>query len=321
MNSTITAIAGIGVGHYTDLANGTGCTVILCKNGATGGVDVRGGSPGTRETDLLRPMRRVTEVHAVVLSGGSAYGLDAATGVVQYLANEGIGIRVGSTIVPIVSSAILFDLGVGNPDVRPNAANGISACESASVSPVIEGTFGAGTGATVGKALGIDSAMKGGIGSAYLTLPDGTSVGSIVAVNSWGGVIDHKKRDILAGPLSGDPKRPTDTLELLFKSDPLLGDDVLSNTTIGLVATDATLTKEETNFLAQVSHDGLALCISPCHTIRDGDTMFSMATAESTVVPDITSLCAAAVEVTAQAVLNAVNSATGLFGFPSASEF
>ncbi len=321
MNSTITAIAGIEVGHYTDLSNGTGCTVILCKNGATGGVDVRGGSPGTRETDLLRPMRRVTEVHAVVLSGGSAYGLDAATGVVQYLANEGIGIRAGSTIVPIVSSAILFDLGVGNPNVRPNAANGMSACESASVSPVIEGTFGAGTGATVGKALGIDSAMKGGIGSACLTLPDGTSVASIVAVNSWGGVIDHKRRDILAGPLSGDPKRPTDTLELLFESDHILGDDVLSNTTIGLVATDATLTKEETNFLAQVSHDGLALCISPCHTIRDGDTMFSMATAESNVVPDITSLCAAAVEVTAQAVLNAVNSATGLFGFPSAGEF
>ncbi|KAA1278047.1 MAG: peptidase S58 family protein [SAR202 cluster bacterium] len=321
MNSTITSIAGIEVGHYTDLSNGTGCTVILCKNGATGGVDVRGGSPGTRETDLLRPMRRVTEVHGVVLSGGSAYGLDAATGVVEYLAGQGIGVKVGPTVVPIVSSAILFDLGVGNSEVRPNAANGMSACESASVSPVIQGTVGAGTGATVGKALGIDSAMKGGIGSSCLTLPDGTSVGSIVAVNSWGGVIDHKKGHIVAGPLSGDPKRPTDTLELLLKADPILGDDVLSNTTIGLVATDATLTKEEANFLAQVSHDGLALSINPCHTIRDGDTMFSMATAEKAVSYDITSLCAAAVEVTGQAVLNAVHSATGLFGFPPASEF
>ena len=321
MNSTITSVAGIEVGHYTDLSNGTGCTVVLCRNGATGGVDVRGGSPGTRETDLLRPMRRVTEVHSIVLSGGSAYGLDASSGVMHYLAGEGVGVKAGPALVPIVSSAILFDLGVGNPDVRPNAANGIAACESASSFPVIQGNVGAGTGATVGKALGIDHAMKSGIGSACLTLPDGTSIGSIIAVNSWGGVNDYKKGSLVAGPLSGDPKRPVDTLELLLKPDPIPTDDVLSNTTIGVVSTDATLTKDEANFLAQVSHDGLALSISPCHTMRDGDTMFCMATSERQVPGDITRLCAAAVEVTAQAVLNAVNSATELFGFPSANGF
>ncbi|MBO55375.1 MAG: peptidase S58 [Dehalococcoidia bacterium] len=321
MNSTITSISGIEVGHYTDLTNGTGCTVVLCKNGAIGGVDVRGGSPGTRETELLRPMRRVSKVHGVVLSGGSAYGLDASTGVVQYLESEGIGITAGPTIVPIVSSAILFDLGVGNPDVRPNASDGISACKSATSEPVPQGNFGAGTGATVGKILGIGSAMKGGIGSAFLRLPDGTSVGSIVAVNSWGGVVSHKDQSLLAGPLTGDPKRPTDTLTLLLESGPNPVGDALSNTTIGIVATDATLTKEEANFLAQVSHDGLALSINPCHTIRDGDTMFCMSTSGRTASSDITSLCAAAVEVTAQAVVNAVITATDLFGFRSASTF
>ncbi|MEC9308904.1 MAG: P1 family peptidase [Chloroflexota bacterium] len=320
LNETITAIKGIQVGHYTDLDNATGCSVILCKNGAVGGVDVRGGSPGTRETDVLRPMHRIDKVHSVVLSGGSAFGLDAASGVVKHLESQNIGVAAGNSIVPIVSSAILFDLGVGSKEIRPDSNNGWQASELATSSPVEQGTVGAGTGATVGKALGIQNSMKGGIGSAVLTLPSGITVASLIAVNSWGGVVDYRSNEVLAGPLSGVPQRIVDTLDILLEGVSNSPEEAGLNTTIGVIATDASLTKEEVNFLAQVSHDGLALAIRPCHTIRDGDTMFGMATCERVDSVNMTAMGAAAVEVTAQAVVNAVNAATGLAGILSVSD-
>ena len=318
MNQTITAVAGLEAGHYTDLEHATGCTVFLCRAGAVGGVDVRGGSPGTRETDLLRPVHRVEQVHAVVLSGGSAFGLDAASGVVAYLESQGIGFKVGSVVVPIVSSAILFDLGLITADVRPGPEEGRSACLAASAAPMTEGSVGAGTGATVAKLGGPERAVKGGIGSAAVILATGQTVAAAVAVNAVGGVWDYTNGQLLAGPrrASGGFDDPVAML-LQDQSDAPAGP---VNTTIGLVATDAQISKEDANYLARVSHDGLALAIRPCHTIRDGDTMFAMATGHNQSPADLTALGAAAVEATAQAVLRAVRQATGLGGIPSISE-
>lgn len=337
-NTTLTAVAGLEVGHYTDRDNATGCTVILCRQGAVGGVDVRGGSPGTRETELLRPMHRVDRVHAVVLSGGSAFGLDAASGVVGYLEEAGIGFRVGPAIVPIVSSAILFDLGLITGSVRPGAAQGYAAAVAAGPGPVAEGSVGAGTGATVGKILGLERATKAGIGSAALTLPGGVTVAALTAVNAVGDVVDYRTGRLIAGPRRESAPGFVSTVALLTGAEP--GEsgepstesagrpawndgraaDSLSNTTIGVVATDALLTREEANLLARLSHDGLALAIRPCHTIRDGDTMFALATGPRPGPVDITALGAAAVEVTAQAVLRAVTAAAGLGGIPAAGE-
>ena len=343
MNTTLTAVAGLEAAHYTDPANATGCTVVLCRAGAAGGVDVRGGSPGTRETDLLRPMRRVDRVHAIVLSGGSAYGLDAASGVMRYLEEQNIGVRVGPAVVPIVSSAILFDLALITDKVRPVAGDGYAAARAASDVPVPEGSIGAGTGATVGKILGPDRAVKGGIGSAALVLPDGTTVAALVAVNAVGDVVDHRTGRLIAGPRLMSGKGFVPAVQVLLEGEPgpasesssdseaggNLGSnsdalseasEPLSNTTIGVVATDATLTKEEANWLARISHDGLALTIRPCHTSRDGDTMFALATNRRGPPGDLTTIGTAAVEVTAQAVLRAVETATGLGGIPSVSE-
>lgn len=327
MNTTLTAVAGLEVAHYTDRANATGCTVILCRAGAAGGVDVRGGSPGTRETDLLRPTRRVDRVHGIVLSGGSAYGLDAASGVMRYLEEQGIGVRVGPAIVPIVASAILFDLGLITDKVRPRPDDGYAAAGNAFDHPVPEGSVGAGAGATVGKILGPDRAVKGGIGSASMTLPDGNTVAALVAVNAVGDVYDHRTGRLVAGPRRASGPGFVPAVDVLtggkdiaetgadFAAPPSLG-----NTTIGVVATDATLTKEESNWLARLSHDGLALAIRPCHTSRDGDTMFALATNRQPAPGDLTAIGAAAVEVTALAVLRAVETATGLGGIPSVSE-
>jgi len=323
MNTTLTAVSGVEVGHYTDLANGTGCTVILAREGASGGVDVRGGSPGTRETDMLQPMHRVDRVHGVVLSGGSAYGLDAASGVMRYLEEQGIGVRVGAALVPIVASAILFDLNLITNKVRPGPKEGYAAALSASASAVPEGTTGAGTGATVGKLLGPERAVKGGLGSAALTLPDGTSVAALIAVNAVGDVVDHRTGRVLAAPrrTSGTGFVPS-VQALLAGESPGEAElpPTMGNTTIGVVATDATLTREEANWVARISHDGLALTIRPCHTPRDGDTMFVMASNRRQPPGDLTSIGAAAVEVSALAVLRAVSTATGLGGIPSASE-
>ena len=322
MNQTITSVNGLEAGHHTDLEHATGCTVFLCRNGAVGGVDVRGGSPGTRETDLLRPVHRVGQVHAVVLSGGSAFGLDAASGVVAYLESQGIGFKVGTkedpVIVPIVSSAILYDLGLITSQVRPGPEEGHSACLAASSEPMPEGSVGAGTGATVAKLGGGDRAVKGGIGTAAITLSTGQTVAAAVAVNAVGGVWDYANGQLLAGPRRtgggfDDPVAMLLTGESNAPEGPV-------NTTIGLVATDAQITKEDANYLARVSHDGLALAIRPCHTVRDGDTMFAMATGHNKSAVDLTSLGAAAVEATAQAVLRAIRQATGLGGIPSINE-
>ncbi len=318
LNQTITAVTGLEAGHYTDLEHATGCTVFLCRDGAVGGVDVRGGSPGTRETDLLRPVHRVEQVHAVVLSGGSAFGLDAASGVVAYLESQGIGFKVGPVVVPIVSSAILFDLGLITADVRPGPEAGRSACLAAGASPMAEGSVGAGTGATFAKLGGPERAVKGGIGSAAVTLSTGQTVAAAVAVNAVGGVWDYTNGQLLAGPRRAAGGFD-DPVAMLLKGESNAPAGPV-NTTIGLVATDAQISKEDANYLARVSHDGLALSIRPCHTVRDGDTMFALATGHNQSPADLTALGAAAVEATAQAVLRAVRQATGLGGIPSIGE-
>lgn len=320
MNSTITAVAGLEAGHYTDRDHGTGCTVIICREGAVGGVDVRGGSPGTRETDVLRPMHRVDRVHAIILSGGSAFGLDAASGVTGYLAELGIGFKIGLVAVPIVSAAILYDLGLLSAEVRPGPAEGRSACLAAGTGSLEEGSVGAGTGATVAKGRGMAGAVKSGVGTASLRLADGPIVAAVVAVNAYGGVFDYQSGRLIAGPRKQDGPGFDDPQELALQDQSGGGSMDPVNTTIGVVATDAPLTREEANFLASVSHDGLALTIRPCHTIRDGDTMFTLATGRFPNPVDLTRLGAAAVEVTAQAILRAVHTATGLGGIPSISE-
>ena len=322
MNATLTAVAGLEVGNYTDTAHATGCTVVLCHAGATGGVDVRGGSPGTRETDLLQPMRRVDRVHGIVLSGGSAYGLDAASGVMRYLEEQQIGVRVGAALVPIVSSAILFDLNLITNRIRPGPDDGYAAAQSASAGTVAEGTVGAGTGATVGKLLGPERAVKGGLGSAALTLPDGSTVAALIAVNAVGDVVDYRTGELVAGPRSDSGPGFVPAVEALIQggAGSPSSSPAMSNTTIGVVATDATLTKEEANWLARVGHDGLALSIRPCHTPRDGDTLFALATNHRESPGDLTTIGTAAVEVTAQAVLRAVRAATGLGGIPAVGE-
>ncbi len=320
LNQTITSVPGIEAGHYTDLVNATGCTVVLCRNGAVGGVDVRGGSPGTRETDLLQPARRVDQLFAVCLSGGSAFGLDAATGVMAWLEEQGIGFRVSpEVIVPIVSSAIIYDLGLVNSKVRPGPQEGRAACAAASKDALAEGTVGAGTGATVAKTGGATRAVKGGLGSASLKLPSGVTVAAAVALNSIGGIWNYTNGQLVAGPRRSSGGFD-DPVGVLLDGSPPASPTGPVNTTIGVVATDARLNREESNHLARVSHDGLAITIRPCHTIRDGDTMFAMATGESDATADLTALGAAAVEVTAQAVLRAVRSATGLGGIPAVSE-
>ena len=320
MNDTITSVPGIEAGHYSDLENATGCTVVLCRKGAVGGVDVRGGSPGTRETDLLQPARRVDQLFAVCLSGGSAFGLDAASGVMAWLEEQGVGFRVSSeVIVPIVSSAIIYDLGLVTSKVRPGPDAGRSACNAASKELLPEGTVGAGTGATVAKTGGVARAVKGGLGSASMRLSSGVTVAAVVAVNAIGGIWDYASGSLIAGPRRDDGGFD-DPVGVLLDGSPPASPTGPVNTTIGVVATDATLSREETHYLARVSHDGLAMTIRPCHTIRDGDTMFAMATGESRMQADLTSLGAAAVEVTAQAVLRAVRQATGLGGIPAVSE-
>ena len=320
MNPTITAVAGLEAGHYTDLPHATGCTVVICRGGAVGGVDVRGGSPGTRETDLLRPMHKVDRVHALVLGGGSAFGLDAASGVVGYLADLGIGVEVGSAIVPIVSAAILFDLNLITSEVRPGPPEGLAACRAAGTGPLAEGTVGAGTGATVAKTQGLAGAVKSGIGTASITLPDGPTIAAVVAVNAYGGIFDHRSGKLIAGPRREDGAGFYDPVDLTLRGGASHEESPLANTTIGVVATDAPTTREEANYLAMVSHDGLALTIRPCHTMSDGDTMFALSTGRFPNPVELSRLGAAAVEVTAQAVLRAVHTATGLGGIPSAVE-
>lgn len=312
---SITDVKGILVGHATDLVAATGCTVILCGHGAVAGVDVRGAAPGTRETDLLRPTQMVDRVHAVVLAGGSAFGLAAADGVMRYLEERDIGFDTGTVRVPIVPAAVLFDLPLGDARIRPTAEMGYRACEAASAGAVEEGSVGAGTGATVGKILGSLSAMKGGIGSWSLTLPGGIVVGALVAVNAFGDVRDDQTGRILAGARDPGTGAFMDSIQAVLASDvpPAFG-----HTTLGVVATNAHLSKAEATRLAQVAHDGLARTIWPVHTQFDGDVIFSLSLGDNSA--DMLPLGVAAVETVAIAVKRAVQTARGLHGVPGLAD-
>lgn len=325
MENSITDIPGIQVGHAHNSEALTGCTVILCENGAIGGVDQRGGAPGTRETDPLHPMHLVEKVHAILLSGGSAFGLDAATGVVRFLEERGVGFDVGVARVPIVPAAILFDLGIGRSDIRPDASMGYQACLNASSDPPIQGNVGAGTGATVGKILGIENAMKAGIGTASIEVARGLIVGAIVAVNSWGDVINPQNGKIIAGArnlkkniFNHSQDLPfVDTLTVMRAMSPLMkrGFREKENTVIGVVGTNARLNKEEINKVAQMAHDGIARTIRPAHTMFDGDTIFALGTGE--LDANVNTVGSFAAEVFAEAVLQAVYSAKPVAGLPT----
>ncbi len=304
MNNTITAIPGIRVGNMTDLDAITGCTVILCPENTVGGVDQRGGAPGTRETDLLRPMHLVQHVNAIVLSGGSAYGLAAADGVMRYLEEQGIGYPVGDQVVPIVPAAILMDLLIGKP-TRPNADTGYSACTSASTAPVEQGNIGAGTGCRIGALAGNEMASKGGLGSAAVELDNGLIVAALAAVNAVGDVI-AENGDILAGMRNLDGSFIGALNALRMMSAPPTAD----NTVIGVVASNALLDKEQTNLVAKMAHDGLARAIHPAHTLYDGDTIFSLSTGQ--VAADANLVGAYAAEMMSQAIRNGVRAATSI---------
>ncbi len=317
---SICDVAGIEVGHFTHPQRPTGCSVVLCAAGATAGVDVRGGAPGTRETDLLRPDNLVDQVHAVLLTGGSAFGLDAAGGVMRWLEEHGHGFAVGPVRVPIVPAAVLFDLGLGDPRVRPDAAAGYAACQAASAQAPAQGNAGAGAGATVGKLWGLGRAMKGGIGTASATA-GGFTVGALVAVNAFGDVVDPDTGEPVAGARTGDGRHLLRSVDALLRGDRPDGARPGLATTIGVVATDATLTKAQANKLATMAHDGLARTIQPCHTMTDGDTLFALATGAVAASPaPMTLLGTLAAAVTAQAVLSAIHHASGVPGVPAARD-
>jgi L-aminopeptidase/D-esterase-like protein len=313
--SGLTRVPGIKVGHFTLTERPTGCTVILTEGGAVAGADVRGGAPGTREIDLLSPFATVEKVHAIVLSGGSAFGLDAASGAVRYLEERGIGFDVGVAKVPIVPAAILFDLGVGGrPDVRPGPDCGYNAAKAASDGPVPEGSVGAGAGATVGKLAGRERAMKGGIGNASIELSNGLVVAALVAVNAVGDVVDPATGEVVAGVRTEDGRGFADARKLLRLSGPP-GARPGENTTIGVVATNARLTKAQATKVAQMAHDGLARAIYPAHTPADGDTLFALALGSFEGEANLSVLGALAADATAEAILNAVRSASGAAGY------
>jgi L-aminopeptidase/D-esterase-like protein len=308
---SITDVSGVEVGHFTDSRRPTGCTVIITREGAVAGVDVRGAAPGTRETDLLHPSNLVDRVHAIVLAGGSAWGLDAASGVMQWLEENNIGLQVGFGLVPIVPAAVLFDLPVGDARIRPDARAGYAACVAASRTPPAQGNVGAGAGALVGKIFGLARAMRGGIGSASITV-DGITVGAIVACNAVGDVIDPSTGKVLAGARTPDGASLLNSREAIMAGSapqPVLAG---TNTTIGVVATDAQLTKAQAHRLAQVAHDGLARSINPVHTMSDGDTLFALGTGQAGKSAGMLLLGTLAAEVTARAVVRAVLAAQGI---------
>ncbi len=316
----LTAIPGLKVGHFTLSERPTGCTVVLAEGGAVGGVDVRGGAPGTREIALLDPVNTVQVVHAVVLSGGSAFGLDAASGVMRYLDERDIGYRVGPNVVPIVAGAILFDLPVGDdPRVRPDAECGYRAATDASSETPAEGNVGAGAGATVGKLRGRARAMKGGVGTASITVDDGLTVAAIVAVNAAGDIIDPATGSVVAGVRTEDGRGLADA-RILLRTGASIEPQSGANTTIGVVATNATLTKAETTKVAQMAQDGLARTIYPAHTAGDGDTVFSLAMGTFSGDESVSRIGALAADVMAEAILRAVRAATGIPGIPAASD-
>ena len=322
---SITDVGDLRVGHFTHTARPTGCTVILFDRGAVAGVDVRGSAPGTRETDLLRPVNTVQQVNAILLSGGSAFGLDAATGVMRYLEEEGRGYRVGSLVVPIVPAAILFDLGVGDGKIRPDAHAGYAACQAAGMQ-VSEGNVGAGAGATVGKFFGSRSAMKGGLGTASIRVGDtGLVVAALVAVNAVGDIVDWRSGKTVAGARTPDGSAFRHTTQQIARGALLSRSKAHSktgaNSTIGIVATNASMTKTEMTKVAQMAHDGFARTIHPVHTAADGDTIFAAATGTATTRADVTTIGTLAAEAMAQAVLRAVMTAASIPGYIAHRDF
>ena len=305
---SITRVAGIEVGHFTDARRPTGCTVVMAREGAVGGVDVRGAAPGTRETDLLDPCNLVEKVHAIVLAGGSAWGLEAATGAVRWLEERGVGLDVAVGRLPIVPAAVLFDLLVGDMRIRPDAAAGYAACAAASSADPAEGNVGAGAGAVVGKVFGIQHAMKGGVGTASITV-DGVTVGALIACNALGDVIDPDTAQVMAGARTDDGRALRDTRRALLCGQPPQPLLAGTNTTIGVVATDAILTKAQAHRLAISAHDGLARSINPVHTMSDGDTLFSLGTGRAGKSLGMMVLATMAAEATARATVRAVQAA------------
>ncbi len=305
---SITRVAGIEVGHFTDTRRPTGCTVVMAREGAVAGVDVRGAAPGTRETDLLHPSNLVDKVHAIMLAGGSAWGLEAATGAVRWLEERGVGLDVAVGRLPIVPAAVLFDLLVGDMRIRPDAAAGYAACAAASGADPTEGNVGAGAGAVVGKVFGIQHAMKGGVGTASITV-DGVTVGALIACNALGDVIDPDTGHVMAGARTDDGQGMRDTRRALLRGQPPQPLLAGTNTTIGVVATDAILTKVQAHRLAISAHDGLARSINPVHTMSDGDTLFSLGTGRAGKSLGMMVLATMAAEATARATVRAVQAA------------
>ncbi len=310
---TLADVRGIEAGHFTDPRRPTGCSVVLARAGAVGGADVRGAAPGTRETDLLDPANLVGVVHAVLLSGGSAWGLDPAGGVMRWLEQQGIGLPVGDApgqLVPIVPAAVLFDLHVGDARIRPDAEAGYAACAAASRQPPAQGNVGAGAGATVGKLFGMAHAMKGGIGSASVRVGEVT-VGALIAVNALGDVVDPDTGAPIAGARTADGAALRGSVRAVLAGEAPQAILAGSNTTIGVVATDAPLTKARAQRLAGAGHDGLARAVRPVHTMSDGDTLFALATGQAPAL-DFNVLCVMAAEAVQRACVNAVRAARGL---------
>ncbi|HUS81735.1 MAG TPA: P1 family peptidase [Dehalococcoidia bacterium] len=316
LNDAVTDIAGIRVGHWTDRRAATGCTVVLCEKGAVAGIDVRGGAPSTRESSLLRPEAIVQQVHAVFLTGGSAFGLDVGSGIMRYLEERRIGFAYGGATVPIVCGAVLFDLNIGRADVRPTADSGYRACLAAKGGRVAQGSVGAGTGATVAKIRTVKHGLKGGVGSAVERIGDLT-VAALVAVNAFGEITDGDT--VVAGP-RGAPGRFDSTLDLI-RAAGTSATLPLTNTTIGVIATNATLTKTQATAVAHMAHDGIARGVRPAHSPVDGDVLFALATCERQQPDNVLAIGAFAARAVERAIISAVNAATGLAGIPSAREW
>lgn len=319
MHNALTDVTGLRVGHWTNVEAATGCTVILCPEGAVAGVDVRGGAPGTRETDLLNPACMVEKVHAICLAGGSAYGLGAADGVMHWLEEHGYGFDVRVARVPIVPTAVIFDLALGRADIRPDAAAGYTACEAASAGPIAEGNVGAGTGATVGKVLGYHCGMKGGLGTASLCINGDVVVAALAVVNAAGDIVDSKTNRIVAGARRADGQGFADIMATLAGG---VGASRESwgarNTTLGVVATNVALTKAGANKVAQVAQTGLARSIRPVHTLIDGDVVFALSLGDKSGDPGV--IGALAAEVLSAAIVRAVRAAETLHGMPASKD-
>src|SRR5258708_35354740 len=313
----ITDVQGIRVGHFTDSRRPTGCTVVIFDRSATAGVDVRGSAPRTRETDVLRPTNTVQQVQAILLSGGSAFGLDAASGVVRYLEEHGLGIHVGPVTVPIVPAAVIYDLGVGDPKIRPNADSGYQACKAATAGKVAEGNVGAGAGATVGKIFGMKAAMKSGLGTASVRIAGtGIVVSAIAAGNAVGDILDPQTGKIIAGARKPDGSGFLDSMAQL-RAGREVELPIGTNSTIGVVATNVPFEKVQLTKIAQMAHDGFARTINPTHTLADDHTVFAVATGAIPAKANHGAIGALAADVMAQAVLRAVRNARGLPGLPA----